>query len=136
MDTTRLPPAPYFEPPELRAELRALFNAHGSAVEARPVVVERLKRAPWPVLYDRRTGTFRVFPEPAMFVHAANARGWVAGETVRGHPVLLSESGPLKLPEATGMVNHVVTGLSDDGRVLVGYGVKGKRLHALVWHCR
>src|SRR5262245_24126909 len=43
MDTTRLPPAPYFEPPELRAELRALFNGHGSAAEARPAVVERLK---------------------------------------------------------------------------------------------
>jgi [protein-PII] uridylyltransferase len=43
MDTTRLPPAPYFKPPELRAELRALFNAHGNAAEARPAVLDRLK---------------------------------------------------------------------------------------------
>ncbi len=43
MDTSRLPVAPYFEPAELRIELTALFNAGGSAVEARPAVLERLK---------------------------------------------------------------------------------------------
>ncbi|HKZ96700.1 MAG TPA: [protein-PII] uridylyltransferase [Hyphomicrobiaceae bacterium] len=43
MDTLSLPPAPYFEPHELRLELTALFNAHGSAAEARPAVRDRLK---------------------------------------------------------------------------------------------
>src|SRR5262245_10479513 len=43
MDTSRLPVAPYFEPAELRLELTALFNAGGSAAEARPAVLERLK---------------------------------------------------------------------------------------------
>jgi [protein-PII] uridylyltransferase len=43
MDTSRFPQAPYFEPRELRETLTALFNAHGSAAEARQDVVERLK---------------------------------------------------------------------------------------------
>jgi [protein-PII] uridylyltransferase len=43
MDTSRFPQAPYFEPRELRETLTALFNAHGSAAEARQDIVERLK---------------------------------------------------------------------------------------------
>ncbi|MDX2308591.1 MAG: [protein-PII] uridylyltransferase [Hyphomicrobium sp.] len=43
MDTAAILPAPYFDPLELRVELTALFNASGSAAEARPVVLERLK---------------------------------------------------------------------------------------------
>jgi [protein-PII] uridylyltransferase len=43
MDNSHFPPAPYFDPHELRHTLTALFNTHGSAAEARPVVLERLK---------------------------------------------------------------------------------------------
>ncbi len=43
MDTSTFHPAPYFDPMELRIELTALFNAHGTPAEARPAVVERLK---------------------------------------------------------------------------------------------
>ncbi len=43
MDTSLFPPAPYFEPSELRHTLTALFNAHGSAPEARPAILDRLK---------------------------------------------------------------------------------------------
>jgi [protein-PII] uridylyltransferase len=43
MEKSRLPQAPYFNPAELRIELSALVNAHGSAAEARPAIVERLK---------------------------------------------------------------------------------------------
>ena len=43
MDKSHFPPAPYFDPHELRHTLTALFNTHGSAAEARPAVLERLK---------------------------------------------------------------------------------------------
>jgi [protein-PII] uridylyltransferase len=43
MDTLRFPPAPYFDTQDLRVELTALFNAHGTAAEARPAVLDRLK---------------------------------------------------------------------------------------------
>ncbi|MCC7253118.1 MAG: bifunctional uridylyltransferase/uridylyl-removing protein, partial [Hyphomicrobium sp.] len=43
MDRSQFPPAPYFDPKELRETLTALFNSYGSAVEARPAVVDRLK---------------------------------------------------------------------------------------------
>ncbi|MGE3229556.1 MAG: [protein-PII] uridylyltransferase [Hyphomicrobium sp.] len=43
MDTSKFPPAPYFDSAELRDQLRALVGSHGSALEARPAVVERLK---------------------------------------------------------------------------------------------
>jgi [protein-PII] uridylyltransferase len=43
MDKSQFPPAPYFDPQELRETLSALFHAHGTAAEARPAVVERLK---------------------------------------------------------------------------------------------
>jgi [protein-PII] uridylyltransferase len=43
MDTTNFPPAPYFDPKELRQTLTALFNSYGSAPEARPAVLDRLK---------------------------------------------------------------------------------------------
>lgn len=43
MDKFRFPPAPYFDPEELRHTLTALFNAHGNAAEARPAVLDRLK---------------------------------------------------------------------------------------------
>ena len=44
MDSSRLPPAPYFDPIELRQSLTDIFNAHdGSDAEARPDVIERLK---------------------------------------------------------------------------------------------
>jgi [protein-PII] uridylyltransferase len=43
MDTPIIRAAPYFDPKELRIELTALFNAHGTAAEARPAVITRLK---------------------------------------------------------------------------------------------
>ncbi len=44
MDTQTYPPAPYFDPAGLRAELTALFHAAGGdASKARPAVVDRLK---------------------------------------------------------------------------------------------
>ena len=43
MDTTAVTAAPYFDPKALRIELTGLFNAAGSAGEARGPVVERLK---------------------------------------------------------------------------------------------
>jgi [protein-PII] uridylyltransferase len=43
MDTTSLLAAPYFDPDELRHTLTALFNTHGSAPDARPAVLDRLK---------------------------------------------------------------------------------------------
>ncbi len=43
MDTLRFPPAPYFDTQDLRIELTALFNMHGTPAEARPAVLERLK---------------------------------------------------------------------------------------------
>ncbi len=43
MDTTSFRAAPYFDPKELRIELTALFNAHGTPAEARPAVLERCK---------------------------------------------------------------------------------------------
>ena len=43
MDTTTFRSAPYFDPKELRVELTALFNAHGSPGDARPAVLERCK---------------------------------------------------------------------------------------------
>lgn len=44
MDTARFPPAPYFDPVELREALTEIFNAHdGDADAARPDVIERLK---------------------------------------------------------------------------------------------
>ncbi|HRN84596.1 MAG TPA: [protein-PII] uridylyltransferase, partial [Hyphomicrobium sp.] len=44
MDTPRLPPAPYFDPQELRQTLTGILQDHGGdAAEARPAIVERLK---------------------------------------------------------------------------------------------
>jgi [protein-PII] uridylyltransferase len=43
MSSSKLPPAPYFDTQELRHTLTALFNSHGSAAEARPAVLDRLK---------------------------------------------------------------------------------------------
>jgi [protein-PII] uridylyltransferase len=43
MDQSRFPPAPYFDPLEMRQTLTALFNAYGTAVEARQAVLDRLK---------------------------------------------------------------------------------------------
>jgi [protein-PII] uridylyltransferase len=43
MTVSQFPPAPYFDTQELRHTLTALFNAHGSASEARPAVLDRLK---------------------------------------------------------------------------------------------
>jgi [protein-PII] uridylyltransferase len=43
MDTSRFPPAPYFDPKEMRHALTALLNASGSPAEARPAVIDRLK---------------------------------------------------------------------------------------------
>ena len=44
MDTSSFPPAPYFDPEELRHTLTGIFQEHGAdAAEARPAVVERLK---------------------------------------------------------------------------------------------
>lgn len=43
MDTTIFRPSPYFDPLELRVELTALFNAHGTAAETRQAVLDRCK---------------------------------------------------------------------------------------------
>jgi [protein-PII] uridylyltransferase len=43
MSPSKLPPAPYFDTQELRHTLTALFNSHGSAAEARPAILDRLK---------------------------------------------------------------------------------------------
>ncbi|WP_439544494.1 [protein-PII] uridylyltransferase [Hyphomicrobium sp.] len=43
MDTSQFPPAPYFDPQEMRHALTALLNASGNPAEARPAIVERLK---------------------------------------------------------------------------------------------
>jgi len=43
MDTPSFPSAPYFDPKEMRETLTSLLHAHGSAAEARPAVVDRLK---------------------------------------------------------------------------------------------
>ena len=43
MDTTHFRAAPYFDPLALRVELTALFNAHGTASEARPAILDRCK---------------------------------------------------------------------------------------------
>ncbi|AHB47385.1 PII uridylyl-transferase [Hyphomicrobium nitrativorans NL23] len=44
MDTPRLPPAPYFDPQELRQTLTGLLQERGGdPAEARPAIVERLK---------------------------------------------------------------------------------------------
>ena len=43
MSSSTLPPAPYFDTQELRHTLTALFNTHGSAAEARPAILDRLK---------------------------------------------------------------------------------------------
>ena len=43
MDTSPFLAAPYFDPKALRVELTAIFNAHGTAAEARPAVLERCK---------------------------------------------------------------------------------------------
>jgi [protein-PII] uridylyltransferase len=43
MDTSSFPSAPYFDPQELRGTLTSLLHAYGSAAEARPAVVDRLK---------------------------------------------------------------------------------------------
>ncbi len=43
MDKPTFRAAPYFDPKELRIEMSALFNAHGTATDARPAVVDRLK---------------------------------------------------------------------------------------------
>jgi [protein-PII] uridylyltransferase len=44
MDTPTFRAAPYFDPKELRIELTALFNAHGTPSETRPAVVDRCKQ--------------------------------------------------------------------------------------------
>jgi [protein-PII] uridylyltransferase len=44
METSTFRAAPYFDPKELRVELTALFNAHGTSAEARPAVLERCKK--------------------------------------------------------------------------------------------
>ncbi len=43
MDKPSFRAAPYFDPMELRVELTALFNAHGSASDARPAILDRCK---------------------------------------------------------------------------------------------
>jgi len=43
MDRPQLPAAPYFDPPEMRETLSAIFRSHGNAADARPAVVDRLK---------------------------------------------------------------------------------------------
>ena len=43
MQITQFPPAPYFDPLEMRHALTALLNASGNPAEARPAIVERLK---------------------------------------------------------------------------------------------
>jgi len=55
MNSAKFPPAPYFDTQELRHTLTALFNTHGSAAEARPAVLERLK-----VLVKAARGTARL----------------------------------------------------------------------------
>lgn len=55
MDKSQLPPAPYFDPQDLRENLSALFRAHGSAADARPEVLDRLK-----VLIKAARGTARL----------------------------------------------------------------------------
>jgi hypothetical protein len=96
-------------------------DPHGAAVAA---------------LYDRTTGRFRLFPDVQMIIESGNAHGWVVGRTFDGTPMLLSDAGPLRLPTSNGLDEHVATGLSDDGRVIVGHAWRGGRTYALVWHCR
>ncbi len=55
MDKSQFPPAPYFDPQDLRESLSALFHAHGSAADARPEIVDRLK-----VLIKAARGTARL----------------------------------------------------------------------------
>jgi [protein-PII] uridylyltransferase len=55
MDRPKFPPAPYFDPQELRETLTALFKSYGSAADARPAIVDRLK-----VLVKAARGTARL----------------------------------------------------------------------------
>jgi hypothetical protein len=111
-------------------------QADARGAMGKPGTVPPLRLAPVPALYDRTTGRFRLFPDVQMIIESGNARGWVVGQTFDGKPMLLSETGPLRLPTLNDLDDHVATGLSDDGRVIVGHAWRGGRTYALVWSCR
>jgi hypothetical protein len=87
-------------------------------------------------MYDQATGRFRLFRDLRMIIESGNAAGWVVGQTHDGQPMLLSGAGALPLPRAKGLEDHMATGLSDDGRLIVGHGWRAGRVYPLVWNCR
>jgi hypothetical protein len=95
-----------------------------------------------PVRVNLRTSTVETYRGGDRFVpDTPNRRGWFAGSI--GHPLaknskpaVLSPAGLLSLPPQRGLGEQTATGLSDDGRVVVGQGSDGGRVQALVWRCR
>jgi hypothetical protein len=121
---------------QLVTDVNGVKDAEARRAKGGPVTVSPGRLSPVPALYDRTTGRFRQFPDVEMIIESGNAQGWVVGQTFDGHPLLLSQTGPLRLPTSKNLENHVATGLSDDGRVVVGHAWRGERVYALVWNCR
>jgi hypothetical protein len=88
-----------------------------------------------PVRYDRSTGEFQGL-SGGLFPEAGNARGWLVGQGMAKGPSLLTDTGALDLPVVPRLNDHRATGVSDDGRVIVGQAFDKERVQALVWHCR
>ncbi|MEH1127155.1 hypothetical protein [Micromonospora sp. CPCC 206061] len=91
---------------------------------------------------DVRTGAAIVLPEQEPFAQANghNKLGWLAGQTgilEQSLPAILTPDGLLRLPRPKNLTSLTATGLSDDGRVIVGHGSDSQaRTQALEWRCQ
>jgi hypothetical protein len=120
----------------LTMDAKELADAKNAEAKGMPRTEPPGRSRPMLAMYDRATGRFRLFRDLRMIVESGNAAGWVVGQTHDGRPMLLSDAGGLRLPTAKGLRDHMATGLSDDGRLIVGHAWRDGRVYALVWNCR
>jgi hypothetical protein len=92
------------------------------------------------VRWDLRTGEPRVFPQFLVQASTANRYGWQVGAGPTGRSLLLSDAGPVLLPDLVahkrGESANLPRTLSDDGRVIGGQADdRGGIIRAVVWTC-
>lgn len=92
------------------------------------------------VRWNVHTGEVRVFPEFAIRASTANAHGWQVGTDPQGRGLLLTDAGPVTLPDLAkhepGGLTNIAETVSDDGRTIGGQADDASgTIRAVVWRC-
>jgi hypothetical protein len=93
-----------------------------------------------PVRWNLRSGEVRTFPEFAGMADGVNRHGWQVGIDRQGRAMLVSDAGPVILPDlathTAGGLQNIPNTVSDDGTVIGGQSDdRDDVIRAVVWTC-